>query len=79
MKWIDRIALLPLAIVAGFLAIAPVKPQPHLFEKLGMLFSGTLTRPIDIFDLFLHATPLALLAIKLTRMRSRGGTPADDT
>ncbi len=44
------------------LGLAPFVPQPHLFEKLGMLFNGTLFRPIDIFDLALHAFfPLLLI------------------
>ena len=73
MQWLDRIPfalLLPLAVV---LALAPFTPEPHLLEKLRMLFSGTLTRPIDIFDLFLHGTPLLLVILKLTvRGRGRG-------
>jgi hypothetical protein len=36
-----------------------------------MLFAGTLTRPIDIFDLVLHGGPLVLLVLKLIRMRSQ--------
>ncbi len=76
MRWIDRIPLLPLAVAAVLLGLAPFRPQPHLMEKLGMLVSGTLTRPIDIFDLFLHGTPVALLALRLTRItRQRGTTP----
>ena len=73
MQWLDRIPLallLPLAVV---LALAPFTPEPHLLEKLRMLFSGTLTRPIDIFDLFLHGTPLLLVILKLhpkTKYRS---------
>jgi len=47
--------------------LAPFSPQPHLLEKLQMLFAGTLSKPIDIFDLFLHGTPLVLLAIKTVR------------
>jgi hypothetical protein len=47
------------------LGLAPFAPQPHVVEKLRMLFAGTLARPIDIFDLLLHATPWALLLIKL--------------
>ena len=65
MKWLDKIPyalLLPLAL---FLALAPFTPEPHLWEKLKMLFAGTLVRPIDIFDLLLHGTPLALLLLKL--------------
>jgi hypothetical protein len=30
-----------------------------------MLFAGTLVRPIDIFDLLLHGTPLLILLFKL--------------
>lgn len=78
MKWIDRIPLVPLAIVAGFLAVAPIRPRPHLFEKLQMLVSGLLTRPIDIFDLFLHGTPLVLLAVKLTRMIRENRASSDE-
>ena len=71
MQWLDRLPLallLPLAVV---LALAPFSPEPHLVEKLGMLMNGTLTRPIDIFDLFLHGTPLLLLALKLLSGSSR--------
>ena len=53
--------LVPLAIV---LAIAPFGSTPHLVEKWQMLFEGALRRPIDIFDFFLHTTPLVLLAAK---------------
>jgi hypothetical protein len=38
-----------------------------VLEKLGMLFSGELSKPIDIFDLLLHGTPWVLLAVKLVR------------
>jgi hypothetical protein len=51
--------------VAVLLALAPFVPEPHLVEKLRMLSKGELSRPIDIFDLFLHATPLALLLVKM--------------
>ncbi|MEN8206215.1 MAG: RND transporter [Pseudomonadota bacterium] len=66
MKWLDNIPykmLVPLAII---LALAPFAPEPHLWEKLKMLFAGTLSRPIDIFDLFLHGTPLVVLLLKLS-------------
>jgi len=65
MKWLDSIPyalLVPLALV---LALAPFVPEPHLWEKLKMLFAGTLERPVDIFDLFLHGTPLLILVLKL--------------
>ena len=60
--------LLPVALL---LALAPFVPEPHLWEKLKMLFAGTLSRPIDIFDLALHGGPLVLLVLKLIRMRSQ--------
>ena len=62
---IRRIPLLWLAIVAGWLAVAPINPQPHLVEKTLMLLAGTLVRPIDIFDLALHSVPLLLLVWRL--------------
>jgi hypothetical protein len=47
------------------LGLAPFRPEPHLVEKLRLLASGMLNRPIDIFDLVLHGTPLALLVVRL--------------
>ena len=67
MKFIDQIPLSVLVIIALTLGLAPFSPQPHVVEKLGMLFSGELSKPIDIFDLLLHGTPWVLLAIKLVR------------
>ncbi len=47
------------------LGLAPYTPQPHLFEKLQMLSNGELRQSIDIFDLLFHASPLAILILKL--------------
>ena len=47
------------------LGLAPFYPEPHLVEKLRMLFSGSLSRPLDIFDLLLHGSPFLLLLYKL--------------
>ena len=71
MKWLDKIPLAMLLAVAVFLALAPFSPEPHLWEKLKMLFEGTLVRPIDIFDLLMHGAPLVLLALKLASMMRR--------
>ena len=71
MKWLDKIPLGLLLPVAVLLALAPLSPEPHLWEKLKMLFEGTLVRPIDIFDLLMHGTPLVLLALKLAAMMRR--------
>jgi len=66
-NWLDRIPLPMLALPAVLLGLAPFVPEPHLWEKLKMLADGSLSRPIDIFDLFLHGTPAVLLVIKLLR------------
>lgn len=70
LSWTDRVPILPLAVVALLLGLAPFQPEPHLWEKLKMLAGGTLHRPIDIFDLFLHGTPVAVLILKLIRMQA---------
>ena len=65
MKWLDRIPYIYIAPLAILLALLPFSPEPHLWEKLKMLSAGTLVRPIDIFDLFLHGTPLLILILKM--------------
>ncbi len=67
MKLIDKLPLTALILVALTLGLAPFSPQPHIVEKLGMLFDGSLSRPIDIFDLLLHGAPWVLLTLKLAR------------
>ena len=49
-----------------FIAPYPIAPEPHLVEKIKMLMAGTLSKPIDIFDMFWHITPATLLILKLT-------------
>ncbi|MCI5124993.1 MAG: RND transporter [Candidatus Electrothrix sp. AR5] len=70
-SWLDAIPLAPLLVVGLILGLAPFVPEPHLAEKIRMLASGTLVRPIDIFDLFYHGLPLALLFFKLIRLLNR--------
>ena len=71
MRWLDKIPLSILVVAALVLGLAPFQPEPHLWEKLKMLAAGTLSHPIDIFDLALHAGFPLLLAAKLIRMASR--------
>lgn len=71
---IDRLPMAPLVVIAVLLGLAPFVPEPHLVEKLRMLGEGTLRRPLDIFDLLMHAAPLLLIAVKLLR-RSRSASP----
>ncbi len=73
MKWLCKIPLVPLTLVAIFIGLAPFVPQPHLWEKLNMLFDGTLSRPVDIFDLFWHGTVPVLLFIKIYLQIRRPG------
>jgi len=54
-----------LVILCLTLGLAPFVPEPHIWQKLKMLAGGTLTRPIDIFDLVLHGAPFVLLALRL--------------
>lgn len=68
MNLIDKIPVMQLAIGALLLGLAPFFPEPHLFEKLRMLYNGTLTETIDIFDLLMHAALPILLIVKLLRM-----------
>ena len=73
LNWLDRLPLGIIAILALFLGLAPFYPEPHLWEKLKMLADGTLSRPIDIFDLFLHGLPVVLLGVKLARRNRPSG------
>lgn len=70
-KLIDGIPLQMLIVMSIFLGLAPYLPfmtePPHLFAKLNMLVSGELTKPVDIFDLFLHGTAPLLLIIRVAR------------
>ena len=68
---LDKISYTILIVIAVFMLLAPFKPMPHVLEKLLMLKNGTLHRPIDIFDLFYHLAPLALLAMKVYRDYTR--------
>lgn len=73
MKWIDGISPALLAAAAVAMALAPFVPEPHLVEKFRMLMAGTLTRPIDIFDVFWHLLPTLLLVVRLARRRAADG------
>mgnify|MGYP006379501621 FL=1 len=67
LKWLDRLPWIWLLLLAGWMAMAPITPEPHLVEKLRLLIQGSLLRPLDILDLVMHATPLVLVGLKLWR------------
>jgi hypothetical protein len=71
MKYLDKVPLVFIALPAVFLAFAPFRPQPHLWEKLQMLQAGNLSRPVDIFDLCWHSVFILLLVLKLIRMQQQ--------
>jgi hypothetical protein len=69
MHYIDRIPFPLLIVITLFMLGAPFVPEPHLVEKMRMLGEGTLTRPLDVFDVFWHLLPATLLAVKIVRRR----------
>ena len=64
MTWLNNIPYSLLIIASLALGLAPFTPLPHLVEKMHMLLAGELVRPVDIFDLFLHSSPIVLLLLK---------------
>ena len=67
LKLLDQVPYTLLIVLAVWMLLAPVRPMPHVLEKLIMLKNGTLNRPIDIFDLFFHLLPTAVLLAKWIR------------
>jgi hypothetical protein len=63
MEFLSKLPWGLLVLACLTLGLAPFSP-PHIWEKLQMLSRGQLVRPIDWFDLVLHATPWALLILK---------------
>ncbi len=69
---LDGISLSALVFASLLLGLAPFQPEPHVWQKLKMLADGELSRPMDIFDLFMHGTPILLLMLRLLRMGLAG-------
>ncbi len=67
--FLKKIPYTTLIIFAVVMLLVPFKPMPHVLEKILMLKDETLHKPIDIFDLFFHCTPLILLVLKFIRER----------
>ena len=71
MAFLDSIPYSILIVFAVLMLLLPFKPMPHVIEKLIMLKNGTLTKPIDIFDLFYHLIPTIILLLKVYRDYSK--------
>jgi len=62
---LKKIPYAVLITLTVFMLLAPFTPMPHVWEKLIMIKEGTLSRPIDIFDLIYHLAPLGILIGKV--------------
>jgi hypothetical protein len=69
--FLDKIPYSILIVLAVLMILAPFVPMPHVLEKLIMLKNGTLTKPIDIFDLIFHLVPTIILLLKIYRSLSK--------
>ncbi|CAM8649254.1 hypothetical protein MCEREM30_02372 [Paracoccaceae bacterium] len=68
MAILDQIPISLIVLACLTLGLAPFFPEPHIWEKLKMLFAGNLVKPVDVFDILMHAAPFAVLGLKLLRM-----------
>jgi hypothetical protein len=64
---IDKLSYAVIIPLAVLMLLAPFRPMPHVLGKLNMLMNGTLSRPVDIFDLFFHLIPALIVLLKLYR------------
>jgi len=71
MALLDQVSFTILLFGCATLGLAPFVPEPHIWGKLKMLRAGTLKKPIDWFDLALHAAPFVLLLLKIIREATR--------
>ena len=69
--WLDRFSLLVVTVITLPLALAPLTPQPHVWEKWQLLLAGELTQAVDILDFFLHGIAWLVLGTKLWRLATR--------
>jgi hypothetical protein len=68
MAILDQIPISLIVLACLTLGLAPFFPEPHIWEKLKMLVAGNLVKPVDIFDLLMHAAPFVVLGLKVLRM-----------
>jgi len=73
MQTLRKIPIPFLILLCLTLGLAPFAPEPHVWEKLKMLASGELVRPVDIFDMLLHGAPWLLLVARLMVRQAADG------
>lgn len=82
MSVLDQIPPSLLIVAALTVGLGPFVLEPQLWEKLRMLVAGDLVKPMDRFDLALHAALFVVLVFTLGRMAvlavlvGRGGSDA---
>lgn len=70
--FIDRMPFVMLVVATVMLGLAPFFPEPHLVEKARWIITGHPFKPIDVFDVFWHLWPFALVVIKVARGSTAG-------
>lgn len=76
MRGKEKSGLTGIWFMGVILALMPFFPEPHLWQKLQLLFSGYLKKPMDWVDLIFHSSGLILAAIWTIRrmmQQKRGG------
>ncbi|WP_439110750.1 RND transporter [Lentibacter sp.] len=68
---LQNISWLVVLILVVFLGFAPFVPEPHIWEKLKLLFAGELRAAVDVFDLVMHGAPFLLALAKLAEHKTR--------
>ena len=79
MRFIRELPFSILIVITVLMLGAPFVPEPHLVEKARMAMNGTLTRPIDIFDVVWHLLPAALLVWKTVLWRRERAAVKDQS
>jgi len=64
-SWIVELPYGLLIVMAIFMAIAPIQPEPHLVQKFQWLMNGLPFKLIDVFDVLWHLLPMILITLKL--------------
>lgn len=74
LSYLDNISYQSLFIALALLGLAPFVPMPHSIEKIILLSKGELVKPIDIFDLIFHLSPVILITLKFYYSNKKGGS-----